>query len=179
MYDPATNTKVLTAPQISGIGGSALGAAVVGAAFAGTVGTRFGRKWGLLLAALAYVIGISIAVGALNFQTVIVGRVFVGLGVGLAANFIIPYWAETAPKSMRGLIIVMYQGMINVAQLVGASINKGTHDLTTRWAYRGPLLTELLMPTICIALVYFIPETPRKCSFPHGQPQQVSIPDSC
>lgn len=161
---------MLTAPQISGIAGSALGAAVVGAAFAGTVGTRFGRKWGLLVAALAYIIGIATAVGALDFQTVIVGRVFAGLGVGLAANFIIPYWAETTPKSLRGLIIVMYQALINIAQFVGASINKGTSDLTTRWAYRGPLLTELLMPILCVTFVYFMPETPRKRSFPHGEP---------
>lgn len=163
-YHPLTGIKMLSAPQISGLTGSTLAAACVAAAFAGNIGTRLGRKFGLVLAAITYIIGIAISCGATTYSVVIVSKVFTGLGIGFAANFVIPYWAETAPVMMRGLVIVMYQAIINIAQFVGACIVRGTNTLTTRWAYRGPLLTELLPPFVLLACVYWLPETPSKLS---------------
>jgi MFS family permease len=159
-YNPATGAKALTAPQISGLTGTTLGAACVSAIFAGTVGTRYGRKIGLTLAAMLYVIGLIINCAAKSYAVVIVGKVVLGLAVGLAANFVIAYWAETSPVKMRGLITVLYGAITNLAQFVGACIVKGTNELTTSWAWRGSLMTEFIPPLILLIFIYWIPETP-------------------
>ncbi|OQU95620.1 hypothetical protein CLAIMM_01802 [Cladophialophora immunda] len=160
-YNSATGTKALTAPQISGLTGTTLGAACVSAIFAGTVGTRYGRKIGLTLAALLYVIGLILNSAATSYAFVIVGKVILGLAVGLAANFVIAYWAETSPVKMRGLITLLYGAITNLAQFVGACIVKGTSELTTSWAWRGSLMTEFIPPLILLIFIYWIPETPR------------------
>lgn len=153
---------MLTAPQISGLTATVLATATLSALFAGTVGTRYGRKIGLTLAAILYVIGLILNCAAKSYAVVIVGKVVLGLAVGLAANFVIAYWAETSPVKVRGLITVLYGALTNLAQFVGACIVKGTNVLTTSWAWRASLMTEFLPPLILLAFIYWIPETPSK-----------------
>lgn len=160
-YNPKTKTYGFTAEQQTLIYGTTLAGALVAAAISGNIGTYLGRRWGLFLCALFSIIGPAVQIGATSYGTMIAGRALGGIGYGFAANFVIPYWAETTPASLRGLIIVMYQGIINVFQFVGQCINQGTHGLTTRWAYRAPLVTELLPPVLLLAFLSFIPDTPR------------------
>lgn len=165
-YNPATGITALTAPQISGLTGTTLGPACLSAIAAGTVGTRWGRKWGLTLAAIFYVLGLIINCAAKSYAVVIVGKVVLGLAVGLAANFVIAYWAETSTVKMRGLITVLYQAIVNLAQFVGACIVKGTHGLDSSWAWRASLMTEFLPPLVLLMFIYFIPETPSMFRVP-------------
>ena len=166
VYNEAAGTNVLSAPQISGLSGTTLASAAVSAGFAGTIGTRWGRKIGLVVAAVSYITGVLIQVVATSYATLIVGKVANGFGIGFAANFVIPYWAETAPVSRRGSIIVMYQALINLAQFVGQCTVRGSSELTTRWAYRGPLMTEFLPPLILLCGIYWVPESPSKYNHP-------------
>lgn len=177
-WDPATQTRTLTASQQSSAWGLTLGVACVAAAISGTIGTRFGRKFGLFLAAFFSTLGPAIQCGVTTWGGQLGGKAVAGLGVGFAANFVIPYWAETTPATLRGVIIVMYQAIINVAQFVGQCINEGTHDMTSRWAYRAPLLTELLPPLILIACLYWLPETPRKFVVSSREHLQVNLTHS-
>lgn len=175
MYQPALGYKVVTATQQISAAGATLGAACVAALISGNIGTRYGRRVGLLLAGITTTVGPAIQCGATTWATAMVGRVIGGFGAGFAANFVIPYWAETTPASLRGLVIVMYQAIINVSTLVGQCINEGTHNLTTRWAYRAPLLTELLPPMVLVACLYWLPETPRKSFRLHTSISMMSI----
>lgn len=136
--------------------------ALIAAAVSGTIGSRYGRRIGLFLAAFTSIIGPAIQTGVTTYAGLLVGKAIAGLGVGFAANFVIPYWAETTPASLRGSVIVMYQAIINISQFIGQCINEGTHDIPNEWSYRAPLLTELLPPIILIAFLYWVPDTPRK-----------------
>ena len=141
--------------------GIQIGFAIIGCVISGPIGSRFGRKVGLGLMCTTSMIGPAIQTGVTTYAGLVAGRAVAGAGIGFAANFVITYWSEAAPVELRGLIVVMYQGWINVAQFVGAAINEGTHDLTSRWAYRGPLLTELVPPGILLIWLFWLPETPR------------------
>ncbi|KAL7904468.1 general substrate transporter [Trichoderma velutinum] len=160
-YNAEAETYVLTAQQQTVIYGTTLAGALVAAAFSGYVGTHLGRRFGLFLCAIMSIIGPAVQTGATSFGVMVTGRVIGGIGYGFAANFVIPYWAEITPASLRGLTIVMYQGVINVFQFVGQCINQGTHEIPSRWSYRAPLLTQLLPPILLIAFLPFIPDTPR------------------
>jgi MFS family permease len=60
------------------------------------------------------------------------------------------------------ILISLYQLGINIGGLVGTCVNEGTHEMTTRWAYRIPLLIGLVFPVLLVVVVLFLPETPRK-----------------
>jgi MFS transporter, SP family, sugar:H+ symporter len=160
-FDPGLHSYNISAKNQTLLYGTMLSFACVAAAISGPLGARFGRRFGLGLCAITSIIGPAIQTGATSWSVVIVGRCFTGLGMGFAANFVIPYWTETTPATLRGLVVVMYQGIINVAGFIGACINQGTHSLDTRWAYRAPLLVQLAPPIILLPFLFWIPDTPR------------------
>ncbi|OQU96574.1 hypothetical protein CLAIMM_02638 [Cladophialophora immunda] len=160
-YDPITGRRVLSAAQQTTLNGSTLGAAAVTAAISGYIGTRFGRHRGLFFVTIfSFLTGI-VQIATTTWAGLLAGRIIGGLAVGFAANFVIPYWAETTPASLRGMIIVLYQGIVNVSQFVGQCVNEGSHNLKTRWAYRAPLMTEFIPSLLLLVGLYFLPETPR------------------
>jgi MFS transporter, SP family, sugar:H+ symporter len=61
-------------------------------------------------------------------------------------------------------MIGLYQTGINIGQLIGSCINQGTYQMPNRWAYRIPLITQLVFPLILIIFAGFFPESPRKLS---------------
>lgn len=134
---------------------------VIACIVSGPIGSRYGRRVGLALCAGFSIVGPVIQVVAPNVGVVSLGRALSGAGIGFAANFCITYWAEVTPARQRGLVVMMYQGFINLAQFVGACINYGTHDLSSKWAWRGPLTTMLIAPLILVCFIPFIPDTPR------------------
>jgi SP family sugar:H+ symporter-like MFS transporter len=83
-------------------------------------------------------------------------------GIGFASNFVPVYQAEVSPAHLRGMMIGLYQTGINISQLIGACIDQGTFNMTTRWAYRIPLITEMFFPLVIGLGVWFFPETPHE-----------------
>ena len=54
-----------------------------------------------------------------------------------------------------------WQLTLSVSQIVAAVINKGVASNGTRLAYRLPIGFQLIFPALVIALVWFVPESPR------------------
>ena len=82
------------------------------------------------------------------------------MGIGFSSNFVTVYNSEVSPAHLRGMMIGLYQTGINIGTLIGACVDQGTHNITTRLAYRIPLATQLFFPTVVVTLVWFFPETP-------------------
>lgn len=80
----------------------------------------------------------------------------------LSAAYRQPHSGETAPAVVRGMLVSLLQLSINTGQLLATAINWGTHDLESRWAYRGPFLADTLVPAIVLVGIWFIPETPSE-----------------
>lgn len=166
MYNPLTKTHVLSAAQQTTLNGSTLGAAAVAAAFAGIIGTRLGRRGGLFISLIPGLLTGIVQITATTWGGLLAGRILGGIGAGLMANFLIPYWAEITPASLRGMIIVSFQDIVNVAQFVGQCINEGTYDLDSLWSFRAPLMTEFVPVVLLFIGLFFIPETPRRFNRP-------------
>lgn len=58
-----------------------------------------GRKWGIILAALIFSIGIAMQTAASELTLFVVGRVFAGLGVGLVSVLVPMYQSEWFVRS--------------------------------------------------------------------------------
>jgi SP family myo-inositol transporter-like MFS transporter 13 len=101
----------------------ALAGAIVGAAVGGWINDRFGRKKAILIADTLFFIGSAIMASAMNPSTLIVGRVFVGLGVGMASMAAPLYISEASPTRVRGALVSLNGFLITGGQFLSYLIN--------------------------------------------------------
>ncbi|KAF4215765.1 hypothetical protein CNMCM5878_007754 [Aspergillus fumigatiaffinis] len=135
--------------------------AAVGSLIAGPLGARFGSRYGLMLCALTSILGSTLQASSATLSMLICGRIFVGMGIGMATNFILVYQAEVAPGPLRGVLLGTFSLTYTFGGFVGTCINQGTHGLASSWSYRIPLLTQLVCPAIFLAGAWALPDSPR------------------
>ena len=95
-----------------------VGAAALAAALAGPSCDLVGRKPVILLASCVFTAGAVVMAVAWAAVVLLVGRVLVGLGVGMAAMVVPMYIAEAAPADMRGKLVVLNNVFITGGQFV-------------------------------------------------------------
>ncbi|WP_051620207.1 sugar porter family MFS transporter [Haematomicrobium sanguinis] len=155
----------LDAAEVGFAVSSALIGCVVGAAVSGWVSDRLGRRTTLFLAAILYTISAIGCAIAWDFTSFWILRTIGGLGIGLSA--IVPaYIAEISPANIRGRLTSVYQLAITVGILVVYIVNNlvanagdAQWQLTTAW--RVMLGSEAVPAALFLALIYFLPESPR------------------
>ena len=96
----------------------ALFGAAIGSFFAGILSDYYGRKPVIMVADVMFTIGSIIMGYAQTINMLIIGRVIVGLGVGIAAQIVPLYLAEVSPQEIRGLMISFNVAMITIGQLL-------------------------------------------------------------
>lgn len=101
----------------------ALAGAIVGAAIGGWLNDRHGRKIAILTADFLFFIGAVIMASATGPPMLIVGRVFVGLGVGMASFTAPLYISETSPARIRGALVSANAFLITGGQFLSYLIN--------------------------------------------------------
>ena len=88
---------------------SALWGTVVGAAFSGALGDRYGRRRCLQALALLYLLSSLGCVFAWDWSALLVFRVLSGLAIGSSSVLSPTYIAEIAPAQHRGRLVGMFQ----------------------------------------------------------------------
>jgi MFS family permease len=84
--------------------------AFFGALFAIPFSEKYGRKPGLLTAALFAGVGGALQAGASgHLACLYVGRAVEGLGLGAATMLTPTYISENAPRATRGMLVGLYQ----------------------------------------------------------------------
>ena len=63
----------------------------------GVLNDRLGRKFVTILASLIFTVGAGLLGAAQNVETLVAGRLVVGLGIGFASMTVPVYIAESAP----------------------------------------------------------------------------------
>lgn len=96
----------------------ALAGAAAGAMVAGGLADKFGRKPVILVVAVIFFAGAIISAIATIVPVLIIGRLLVGIGIGVASMLTPLYLAETAPPVHRGALVSLNQLMITVGILV-------------------------------------------------------------
>ena len=132
--------------------------AMVGAMSCGPLSDRYGRRMVILIAAIIFAIGALVAAFAPGVLTLVVGRVILGLAVGMASVVVPLYIAEMAPPDIRGGLVTLNQLMITVGILVAYGVNAATAPFDAwRWA-----LGLAIVPAAIFGLgMLFLPESPR------------------
>ena len=88
--------------------------AMAGALVAGTLTEHYGRRMSILLAAAVFVVGALLEALAPNTFVLVIGRLVLGAGVGVASVAAPLYGAENAPAHVRGRFVSLYQMAITI-----------------------------------------------------------------
>ncbi|KAF5677102.1 MFS sugar transporter [Fusarium circinatum] len=129
--------------------------------FGGILLDKFGRKNGILLAAVISLTGIALQSAAQNVAVFIVGRFILGCGVGLSSIACPTYASEVAPTKYRPLMLGFYYDIWYFGGMVAAIITYGTSQIDSTWSWRLPSLFQVIPSFLCLAMLPLIPESPR------------------
>jgi SP family xylose:H+ symportor-like MFS transporter len=158
---------------------SALIGCIIGGLMGGWVSTHIGRKRGLVIAAVLFLLS-ALGASAPEFPFAPIGhggpgymaafviyRILGGMGVGLASMLSPMYIAEIAPPKVRGNLVAWNQFAIIFGMLVIYFVNfgiskSGSGDAwlnTIGWRYM--FLSGTIPAALFLLLLFFVPETPR------------------
>jgi len=178
--DPRNLSDPNAANSLWGIvNSSALIGCIIGGITGGWVSTRIGRKRGLIVAAMLFLVS-ALGAAAPEFPFAPIGhggpgymwnfvfyRILSGIGVGLASMLSPMYIAEIAPAKVRGNLVAWNQFAIIFGMLVIYFVNYGISKAgsgdawlnTIGWRY---MFLSGAIPSIAfLFLLFFVPETPR------------------
>ncbi|KAG6777689.1 hypothetical protein POTOM_017518 [Populus tomentosa] len=96
----------------------AVAGAIIGAAIGGWANDRYGRRSAILIADFLFFTGTVIMASAPGQALLIIGRVFVGLGAGMASMTAPLYISEASPAKIRGALVSTHGFLITGGQFL-------------------------------------------------------------
>ncbi len=99
------------------VSGVLVGAAI-GALGGGRLADLYGRRRLLIATAVIFAIGAIICAAAPSTTVLIIGRIIVGLGIGLSSGTVPVYISEVSPPAARGWTVSIFQLAITVGILL-------------------------------------------------------------
>jgi SP family xylose:H+ symportor-like MFS transporter len=171
---------------------SALIGCIIGGLAGGLVSVKLGRKKGLLLAAVLFLISaIGSAMPEMFFRPIgqadhtfmyhfIVYRIIGGIGVGLASMLSPMYIAEMSPANMRGKLVSWNQFAIIFGMLVVYFVNysialNGDATWLDSMGWRWMFASEIIPAALFLILLFFVPETPRYLALKNNEEKAMKI----
>ncbi|GAA0138523.1 transporter [Lithospermum erythrorhizon] len=138
---------------------TAVAGAIIGAAIGGWLNDKYGRRTAILIADFLFFLGAVIMASAPSPTLLIVGRVFVGLGVGMASMTAPLYISEASPAKIRGALVSTNAFLITGGQFVSYLINLAFTKAPGTW--RWMLGVAGLPALVQFILMLMLPESPR------------------
>ncbi|XP_061360223.1 inositol transporter 1-like isoform X1 [Gastrolobium bilobum] len=137
----------------------AVAGAIVGAAAGGWINDAYGRKKATIIADVIFALGAIVMAAAPDPYVLILGRVLVGLGVGIASVTAPVYIAESSPSEIRGALVSTNVLMITGGQFLSYLINLAFTQVPGTW--RWMLGVSGVPAVVQFCLMLFLPESPR------------------
>ena len=155
--------------------GCALIGSIAGACFAGVLSDNIGRKKTMLIAAVLFCVCAVGCAAASDFIHLVTFRIIGGLGVGIVSIVSPIYISEVSTAEKRGTLVSLYQLAVTVGFLVAYLVNYAILDIaeSTRFSsgfmnnvlvdeyWRGMLGSGAVPAFLFLAIIFFIPESPR------------------
>nr|XP_046249291.1 proton myo-inositol cotransporter-like isoform X2 [Scatophagus argus] len=139
---------------------STVGAAALSSLGGGSLNGWLGRRICILLASLIFSIGGIILSIAPDKVVLLVGRITVGLGIGIASMTVPVYIAEVSPPHQRGQLVTINSLFITGGQFI-ASVIDGAFSYMKHDGWRYMLGLSVVPAGLQFVGFFFLPESPR------------------
>ncbi|QOF96265.1 sugar porter family MFS transporter [Novacetimonas hansenii] len=131
--------------------------ASVGSLGAGTFSARFGRRLVLTAAMVLMFLGAGLCANAMGIAQILVGRLLIGIAIGVCTFTAPLYISETMSGHQRGSMVSTFSMLqsagILAGYLLGGLLSSGGH---WRWMVSMPMLPTALLFAGC----FFLPASP-------------------
>ncbi|KAJ3892127.1 sugar transporter [Lentinula edodes] len=155
-------TRFSADPSIQGaIVSTFSGGCFFGAAIAGWLNDRYGRKRTIQFGASIVIWGCAMQTGAHNTATLILGRIIAGFAIGILSMTVPLYNTEIAPPKIRGFLVGLTQESIGIGFLVANWVGYGCQFIDSDASWQLPLGLQLLPAALLLIGVQFLPYSPR------------------
>ena len=151
----------LTDSQLSGVTTAVLLGAVIGCLISGKITDLLGRKRIIMVTSVIFMIGAILSGSAPNVHFLIISRLFLGVGIGIASFSVPLYIAEISPTRHRGALVTFNQLMITIGILVSYITDYWVANDADPYSWR--LMFHIgVIPGLALFIgMFFLPETPR------------------
>ncbi|KAF7972360.1 hypothetical protein HWV62_18146 [Athelia sp. TMB] len=121
----------------------------------------YGRKIALFWAAAITLFAVILQTAAQNVAMFVAARILIGFGTSASTLCGPTYLAETLPFKWRAWGLGILNDFYYVGGLIAAGVTYATSFQTSTWAWRTPSAVQGIFSVLCIAILPFIPESPR------------------
>ncbi|CAE6430070.1 unnamed protein product [Rhizoctonia solani] len=135
--------------------------ALCGTPFAPYVTDILGRRIGILVGAILVLVAAALQTATQNLGMFIGARFLIGFGstfAGMASPLLI---SEVAYPTHRAVLTSLYNSFWFSGSIVAAWSTFGTFRIPSNWSWRIPSALQGLSSVIQLALIWFLPESPR------------------
>ncbi|XP_019895925.1 solute carrier family 2 member 13b isoform X2 [Esox lucius] len=139
---------------------STVGAAAISSLAGGVLNGVFGRRICVLIASFIFTAGGVVLGVAPNKNVLLLGRITVGLGIGIASMTVPVYIAEVSPSHLRGQLVTIYTLFITGGQFI-ASVMDGAFTYLQHDGWRYMLGLGAVPAALQFLGFLFLPESPR------------------
>jgi SP family galactose:H+ symporter-like MFS transporter len=132
--------------------------AVIGAAIGGDISDHFGRRKVIIAAAVIFALGAVSTATVPNVNLLILGRIAVGIAIGIASLVTPLYISEMSPPRMRGSLVSLNQLAITIGIVVSYLVDFSLAAFQG-WRY---MLGLAAIPAVVLGIGMLpLPDTPR------------------
>ena len=131
---------------------------MAGAASAGALADRIGRRLTLLVAGLIFLAGALISAFTPDENVLLFGRFVVGIGIGFSSVVAPLYISEVAPAEVRGALVSLYQFAITVGILAAYAVD---FAFSGGGQWRWMLGLAVIPSLVLVGGMLVMPESPR------------------
>ncbi len=132
--------------------------AVIGALIGGYLADRFGRKKVIIFASIIFIFGAIFTAVAPTIIVLSIGRIIVGIAIGIASFTAPLFISEDAPPKIRGALVSFNQLAITIGIVISYLVDYAFSPIQG-WRYMFGLAA---IPGIALLIgMLFLPESPR------------------
>jgi len=136
-------------------------AAFFSSLFGGSLNQTLGRRKSILIAASLFSLGSFILASCWNYESLVFGRIVVGVGIGIVSLTTPMYVAEIATPNIRGQLVTINALLVTAGQFISGMID-GIFDKympESGWRY---MLGLAAIPSVIMFFGFLgLPESPR------------------
>lgn len=135
--------------------------ALIASLVTGRIGDVIGRRRTILYGALIFILGGACQTFATGMPMMLLGRIIAGFGVGALTTIVPVYQSEISPPHNRGkLACIEFSGNI-FGYMCSVWVDYGCSYIKNDWAWRAPLLMQVIIGGLLAIGSFLIVESPR------------------